>query len=160
MLLGAVGLPFYAGGNSGWDVVTGATGGYLIGFIVAAFVVGSLAERHQDRSVAGAIPAFLTGSLTIYAMGVPWLSYAADSITSGEAALAAGFTPIIAGDLIKVAFNAKPYDAFGGGLALYLNAVQLIEKRGGGGVSDFDEEEGFVDERAATDEFAEADGDF
>jgi biotin transport system substrate-specific component len=103
VLLGAVGLPFYAGGNSGWDVVTGATGGYLIGFIVAAFVVGSLAERHQDRSVAGAIPAFLTGSLTIYAMGVPWLYYAADSITSGEAALAAGFTPFIAGDLIKVA---------------------------------------------------------
>lgn len=69
-------------------------------------------------------------------------------------------TEVSGGDLIKVAFNAKPYDAFGGGLALYLNAVQLIEKRGGGGVSDFDEEEGFVDQRAATDEFAEADGDF
>lgn len=103
VLLGAVGLPFYAGGDSGWNVVTGATGGYLIGFIVAAFVVGSLAERHQDRTVACSIPAFLTGSLTIYAVGVPWLYYAADSITSGQAALAAGFTPFIAGDLIKVA---------------------------------------------------------
>ena len=69
-------------------------------------------------------------------------------------------TEVNGGDLVKIAFNAKPYDAFGGGLALYLNAVQLIEKRGGGGVSDFDEEEGFVDQRAATDEFAEADGDF
>ncbi len=69
-------------------------------------------------------------------------------------------TEISGGDVIKVAFNAKPYDAFGGGLALYLNAVQLIEKRGGGGVSDFEEEDGFVDQRKAADEFAEANGDF
>lgn len=103
VLLGALGLPFYAGGESGWEVVSGATGGYLIGFIVAAFVVGSLAERHQDRTVAAAVPAFLTGNLIIYAVGVPWLYYAADSITTGQAALAAGFTPFIAGDLIKVA---------------------------------------------------------
>ena len=102
VLLGAVGLPFYAGGESGWDVVTGATGGYLVGFILAAFVVGSLAERRQDRTVAGSVPAFLTGTLVIYAVGVPWLYYAADSITTGEAALAAGFIPFIAGDLIKI----------------------------------------------------------
>ncbi len=101
-LLGAVGLPFYAGGESGWEVVTGATGGYLVGFVLAAFVVGSLAERHQDRTIAGSVPAFLTGTLVIYAVGVPWLYYAADSITTGEAALAAGFIPFIAGDLIKI----------------------------------------------------------
>jgi biotin transport system substrate-specific component len=102
LLLGAVGLPFYAGGQSGWDVVTGATGGYLVGFILAAFVVGSLAERLQDRTVTGSVPAFLTGTLVIYAVGVPWLYYAADSITTGEAALAAGFIPFIAGDVIKI----------------------------------------------------------
>ena len=43
VLLGAVGLPFYAGGASGWTVARGATGGYLIGFIVAAWIVGALA---------------------------------------------------------------------------------------------------------------------
>lgn len=71
-------------------------------------------------------------------------------------------TEVNGGDLIKVAFNAKPYDAFGGGLALYLNAVQLIEKRGGGGVSDFDEEDGFTDEAKPASEFTETatDGDF
>ena len=102
VMLGALGLPFYAGGGSGWGVVTGATGGYLMGFIVAAFVVGTLAERHQDRTVFGAIPTFLTGNLIIYAIGVPWLYFAADSITTGEAAISAGFAPFIAGDVIKI----------------------------------------------------------
>lgn len=102
LLLGAVGLPFYAGGESGWEVVTGATGGYLVGFIAAAAVVGFLAERRQDRVVSSAIPAFLTGNLIIYAVGVPWLFYSVESITTGEAALAAGFVPFIAGDLIKI----------------------------------------------------------
>lgn len=50
VLLGAVGLPFYAGGASGWTVVTGATGGYLVGFIVAAWVVGVLAEMQIGRA--------------------------------------------------------------------------------------------------------------
>jgi hypothetical protein len=71
-------------------------------------------------------------------------------------------TEITGGDVIKVAFNAKPYEAFGGGLALYLNAVQLIEKNGGGGVDEFGEEEGFVTESNGSDEFVEtnSDGDF
>jgi hypothetical protein len=73
-----------------------------------------------------------------------------------------GDTRIDGGDVIKVAFNAKPYEAFGGGLALYLNAVQLIEKRGGGGVDEFGEEDGFVSESSGgADEFeATNDGDF
>jgi len=102
VMLGTVGLPFYAGGESGWTYATGGTGGYLVGFILAAYVVGYLAEQRQDRSVASAIPAFLAGNLIIYAVGVPWLYIAAESITTGEAALAAGFTPFIAGDLVKI----------------------------------------------------------
>ena len=46
--LGAIGLPFYAGGTGGWEVVTEATADYLVGFVVAAFVIGALAERRQD----------------------------------------------------------------------------------------------------------------
>lgn len=102
VLLGAVGLPFYASGNAGWEYATGATGGYLIGFIAAAYAVGFLAERSQDRSVFSAVPAFLTGNLLIYAIGVPWLYYTVDSITTGEAALGAGFIPFIAGDVVKI----------------------------------------------------------
>jgi len=46
--LGAIGLPFYSGGTGGWEVVTEATADYLVGLVVAAFVIGALAERRQD----------------------------------------------------------------------------------------------------------------
>ena len=55
-------LPFYADGDSGWEVVWGASGGYIIGFVVAAGVVGWLAERGADRNVLLAFLAFVAGS--------------------------------------------------------------------------------------------------
>jgi biotin transport system substrate-specific component len=101
VLLGAVGLPFLAEGSSGWEVVRGATGGYLVGFVVAAWLVGKLAERRQDRTVATAIPLFLLGSVVIYLCGVPWL--AASMGVSGTEAMELGLVPFIVGDLLKVA---------------------------------------------------------
>jgi biotin transport system substrate-specific component len=101
VLLGTVGLPFFAEGSSGWEVVRGATGGYLVGFIVAAWLVGKLAERRQDRTVATAIPLFLLGSVVIYLFGVPWL--AASLGVSGTEAMERGLVPFIVGDLLKVA---------------------------------------------------------
>jgi biotin transport system substrate-specific component len=101
LLLGAVGLPFFAEGSSGWEVVRGATGGYLIGFIVAAWLVGKLAERRQDRTVPTAIPLFLLGSVVIYLIGVPWL--AASLGVTGTEAMELGLVPFIVGDLLKVA---------------------------------------------------------
>ena len=101
--LGGLVFPFYAEypeGMSRWEVATGATGGYLIGFIVAAFVVGLLAERGQDRTVASAIPAFLLGTVIIYLFGVPWL--AAELDVSWQRAVELGAVPFIIGDLIKV----------------------------------------------------------
>ena len=67
VILGAIGLPFYADGASGItaDGALIATFGYLIGFVVAAWVVGLMAERQQDRSIMSAIPAFLTGTVII-----------------------------------------------------------------------------------------------
>ena len=100
VMLGAIGLPFYADGASGWSVVTGATGGYLIGFVVAAYVVGFLAERRQDRTVWSAIPAFLTGSAIIYLFGVPWLGAVLD--VPGVEAAGLGLTPFVLGDLAKI----------------------------------------------------------
>ncbi len=103
VLLGALGLPFYADGSGGWEVLTGATFGYLLGFIVAAWVIGFLAERKQDRKVWSAVPAFLTGSVVIYLFGVAWLYYGFEPIATWEAALVAGVVPFIPGDLLKVA---------------------------------------------------------
>lgn len=98
--LGAVGLPFYAGGGSGLQHVTGATGGYLVGFVVAAALVGRLAERRNDRRVRTALPLFLAGNLVIYLLGVPWLAVVAGF--SVPEALAKGALPFLVGDLLKI----------------------------------------------------------
>ena len=95
-------FPFYAGGASGWEYATGATGGFLAGFVAAAWVVGRLAERRQDRTVGTAIPAFLTGTVVIYLFGVPWLANVLD--VSWTRAVELGAAPFLIGDLAKVAF--------------------------------------------------------
>lgn len=106
--LGGLLIPWYAGGNGGvangwegWDVVSGATGGYLVGFIVAAYVVGYLSERGQDRNIATALPAFLAGSAIIYLFGVSWMAHIRN--IGWEEAVADGMAPFLLGDLIKIA---------------------------------------------------------
>ena len=101
VLLGLGGLPFFSGGNGGWDYATGPTLGYLVGFVVAAAVVGSLAERQQDRTIATALPAFLAGTVMIYLFGVAWLM--ASLPTDLTDALVKGMVPFVVGDLLKVA---------------------------------------------------------
>lgn len=98
-VLGAIGLPFYAGGASGLDVVWGATGGYLVGFVIAAWVIGRLAEAGMDRSPLKALPAFTLGSLIIFAIAVPWLAVAAD--VSLARAFELGVVPFIPGGIVK-----------------------------------------------------------
>ena len=98
-VLGAVGLPFYAEGQGGWSAATGATGGYLVGFVVAAALIGYLAERRQDRSVATAIPAFIAGSVIIYLFGITWLAHSLD--VGSARAMELGLTPFVLGDLVK-----------------------------------------------------------
>jgi biotin transport system substrate-specific component len=101
LVLGAVGLPFYSGGGSGWDVVFGATGGYIVGFLPAAYLIGLAARQGQDRRVTRALPLFALGQLVIFAVGVPWLAVVADM--SASRAIDAGFTPFIVGGLVKAA---------------------------------------------------------
>ncbi|RPI20320.1 MAG: biotin transporter BioY [Actinobacteria bacterium] len=103
VILGAIGLPFYAEGAGGWQAFTGATFGYLAGFVLAAWLVGAMAERKQDRSVWSAVPAFLAGNAVVYVCGVAWLFLSVEAIDSWEAALIAGFIPFIGGDLLKIA---------------------------------------------------------
>lgn len=104
VLMGAAGAPFYAGGTGGWEYATGATMGYLLGFVAAAYAVGYLAEHRQDRRFATSIGAFLTGNLVIYALGVPWLMYSLSwDLAEG---VAKGLAPFIIGDTIKIMLAA------------------------------------------------------
>ena len=100
---GAVGLPFFAGGASGFSVLTGATAGYLIGFIVAAYVIGQLAERGLERSVRTSIIPFLVGTLIIYVCGVAWLAVFLKSFSKG---IEFGLLPFLIGDAIKLVAGA------------------------------------------------------
>lgn len=98
---GALGAPVFTDGSSGMEVITGATGGYLIGFIVAAGVVGWMAEHRQDRTFSTMFTAFLLGSAVIYLFGVIGLMVFADMTFAG--AFEAGVAPFLLGDLIKAA---------------------------------------------------------
>jgi biotin transport system substrate-specific component len=103
-VFGLVGLPFYAGGVGGWANGTGATMGYLVGFVVAAGVIGYLAERRQDRNVASSWSAMALGSVIIYTFGAGWLAHKLNlPIATGDTnALSLGVTPFLIGDLIKL----------------------------------------------------------
>jgi biotin transport system substrate-specific component len=102
--IGMIGLPVYADGKHGIDIVTGVTGGYLIGFLIAAFVVGRLSEARLDRRPLTALPLFLIGSAIIYLIGVPWLAVSADQGLGW--AISNGFVDFIPGDLVKAAAAA------------------------------------------------------
>lgn len=103
-LLGLIGLPFYADGSGGVHAAFGATGGYLIGFMLSAYIVGRLAEARLDRKPLQALPLFALGQLVIFAIGVPWLAVNQD-LALGDA-IALGFTPFILGGVVKAAAAA------------------------------------------------------
>ncbi len=101
-LLGAFGLPFFAGGDSGFDTFLAPSAGYIVGFIAAAAFVGWLSERRQAATTFSTmVTAFLGGSLIIYVFGVAGLMTNA-GMTLPEA-LAGGVYPFVVGDLIKAA---------------------------------------------------------
>jgi biotin transport system substrate-specific component len=97
-------LPVYADGAQGWDVVWGATGGYLVGFVVAAALIGRLAELGADRRPVIAFAAFCAGQLVIFGIGVPWLKISTGM--SWDAAIHGGFAIFIVGGVIKALVGA------------------------------------------------------
>ena len=99
-----VGLPFYSEASGGFDAVFGATGGYVLGFLPAAYLIGLAARHGADRDPLKALPLFAAGQLVVFAVGVPWLAVSAGM--SAEAAVAAGFTPFVLGGLVKAAVAA------------------------------------------------------
>ncbi|HSL43113.1 MAG TPA: biotin transporter BioY [Anaerolineales bacterium] len=101
--LGALGLPVFAGGASGIAYLSGATLGYLIGFVVAAYIIGLLAERGLERNVRTSLIPFFVGTVIIYICGVAWLAIVLGSLSK---AIAAGLLPFLVGDLIKLMLAA------------------------------------------------------
>lgn len=105
---GAVGIPVFASGG-GLAYMAGPTGGYLVGFFVAAVTVGWLAERGWDRGPVGTFAANTIGTCLIFLFGVAWLTYLvglSGDKTLAEAfgvAVANGVTPFLIGAVTKIA---------------------------------------------------------
>lgn len=97
-MAGAAGVPWFAEGGSGIGM---PSFGYVLGMLLAAVVVGSLARRGADRSVWRTAGSMLLGTAVIYAVGVPYLALATGM--SASAAIAAGLTPFLVGDALKAA---------------------------------------------------------
>lgn len=101
VLAGLAGVPWFAEGSAGWPA---ATGGYLLGFVLAAVIVGALSGRGGDRTPLRTVAMMAAGTVTIYAVGVPVLMGATG--LGLVAALSAGVLPFLLGDALKAALAA------------------------------------------------------
>ncbi len=101
LLAGMAGMPWFAQHNSGWNF---PSFGYLLGFVVAATLVGALAARGADRTIARTIGLMVVGNLVIYAIGVPYLAAATGMDLA--TAIDKGAVPFLLGDGLKIALAA------------------------------------------------------
>ena len=108
LLAGVAGAPIFApsgtSANHGIDRLIGATGGYLVGMLVASLVLGYLADRKADQKFRTSFPALLLGDAIIFTFGLLWLQQTLD--LSWSKTIAAGFTPFILGEALKIAITA------------------------------------------------------
>lgn len=102
LLEGVIGLPFFAGGSSGYTHLVGATGGYLISFPLAAALCGWLADRGWDRRFMPAVAVMVLANVLIYAIGATWLGF----FIGFENALLKGVLPFLPGDALKIVLAA------------------------------------------------------
>ena len=96
---GAAGLPVFTGAGAGIATLAGPTGGYLVGFMFAAYLTGWLAERGWDRRLQTNFLAMVLGNLVIYTFGLAWLGV----LVGYDKVLTLGLWPFIPGDLLKLA---------------------------------------------------------
>lgn len=109
VLLGTFGLPVFAGGASGFGVLVGPTGGYLIGFIIGAFVIGFLMEKGPFKGIVRDVVSMVCGLVVIYVIGTIWLSVVTEMPL--QKALLVGSLPYIPLDIVKLTLAvllAKP----------------------------------------------------
>jgi biotin transport system substrate-specific component len=108
LLAGVAGAPIFApsgtSANHGIDRLIGATGGYLVGMLVASLVLGYLADRKADQKFKTSFPALLLGDAIIFTFGLIWLQQTLN--LSWSQTIAAGFTPFILGEALKIAITA------------------------------------------------------
>jgi biotin transport system substrate-specific component len=109
LLLGVAGVPLYADHQHGWSVFSGATGGYIVGFVLAAAVTGALAEHGWDKRFSSSVAAMLTGSVIIYACGAIWLHH--ELGVSWNTTLIDGVYPFVPVDLVKLYLAAAALPA-------------------------------------------------
>lgn len=102
LIEGTMGLPVFSAGRAGPAMLLGPTGGYLIGFVAAAYLIGLLAEKNWDHKITRSIFAMVLGNLVIYLFGVTWLSLFAGI----KAAIVSGLYPFIIGDCFKILLAA------------------------------------------------------
>lgn len=103
-VVGVLGLPVFSDAASGLGVLAGPTGGYIVGFVFAAALTGTLAERKVDRRFLGGMAAYLAGSTIVFAVGLPWLAFSLGLTL--EQTLQAGLYPFILGGVVKAAIAA------------------------------------------------------
>ena len=102
LLEGACGLPVFAGGAGGIAWLAGPTGGYLVGFVAAAWLTGRLAERGWDRRAASTAAAMALGDAALLLPGAVWLS----AFVGPGAALYGGLAVFLPGEAFKIALAA------------------------------------------------------
>ena len=98
---GMLGVPWFSEQRSGWEF---ASFGYIVGFVLAAAVVGAFARRGADRTFLGTTGLMVAGNLLIYAVGVPWLAFSVSADL--PEALRMGATPFLLGDALKIVVAA------------------------------------------------------
>ena len=108
LLAGIAGAPIFApsatSANHGIERLVGATGGYLVGMLVASLLLGYLADRKADQKFRTSFPALLLGDLVIFTFGLAWLHASLD--LTWAATIKAGLTPFILGEALKIAITA------------------------------------------------------
>lgn len=102
IILGVLGLPIFANGKAGLEVVQGSSGGFLIGFIVSAFIVGHLGEKEWKKSLSKSLLAMSIGTIVILFFGISRLA----QLHGLSKALTYGFYPFWQGALIKIVLGA------------------------------------------------------
>ncbi len=98
---GVAGLPVFAGFKGGWFVLAGPTGGYLVGFAVAALVVGWIVDRTPRAAFGARVLAGFTGVAVVYVLGRAWLALWMGDVTSLSAWLL-GVAPFVGADSVEV----------------------------------------------------------
>src|SRR4051794_3374957 len=106
LVVGGIGYGVFAGHSSGWDVLrfSSATGGYLVGMLVAAGLVGWLADRGWDRKATRSLPTMILGNVVIYAIGATWLAHALG--VGAQQAWDLGVKDFLVGDALKILLAA------------------------------------------------------